>query len=746
VLLFAGFTILAFTGLFNLVETRFYNPSITRAITREIDEDAKTVEEFLQELQTRFAVTLRAAPIQRSFLAEQGAEDITERSKLYGTLQESLGGLQSIRFIDSGGGRIHYSTYAPDILRQDHASIAYRNYNEITGYIPYGQVEATDRGGPRLILDEAGERVIFSHPFYDSFDVYRGTALFSLSIRAIMDRMVSAGRLKVGEDLSIISEPPGIIAGLPHAGGQNLIPPIASAWGEGIFTLGRLRSGLTETNLALISAKTVQGIFIGRLVNESLLSFPPAMKIILLISFLLTVYLIIFLLFNLHQDNMTIIQNRLKRLQVNLIEEYYEHKGNVDWGRWKKELEQRKEEVRTELKRGLKPRAESGNFTDIDALIDKSWDELLAVIGGRVERRANAGIDEEKLQALLNRVLLNSPLAVPPAAEALEIPIPFAASIEDPAELKNAEAIDEIGALEDMEQESTSIAEEKPEKKSETADLEEISLESLDEPETVEMLEDTEPSVETETEPVVTDEPVVADEPVVDPEEVLDFLAEAMPPEKDTEVLDTLEEVLIEDLEAIPNEPFDDYEEISMDESDAPPITFLDALASEIEFSPLPEEIEKEKEVAAKSITDGVEIVSPFSTILSDFSNGESSSVESLEQLEALGQDPVLENTLETDAEALKSNFVKSLLPGIFQTEQTAPVGYLEVVDDDMTITQDPLSGDELPENTCGETAIIEERNGVNYISESILSQDTNPETKLNWDLKNLIDSVLKKG
>ncbi|MDR2158682.1 MAG: hypothetical protein LBP23_01300, partial [Treponema sp.] len=214
VFLFAGFAVLAFTGLFDLVEARFYNPSVMKSLSREIEEDTGAIQNFFAELESRFSEALREEAVRRSFLPNQSAEDIFERSRRFGVLMETLGGLQSVRFVDEGGLRIHYSTRPQDILNQDRLSVAYRNYDSIPDTLPYDQVAVQALGSVKYTLDGIGDRIILSFPFYDSFEVYRGTALFSLSGRAIAERLVSTGRIKVGDDVSVIPEPPGIVTGV----------------------------------------------------------------------------------------------------------------------------------------------------------------------------------------------------------------------------------------------------------------------------------------------------------------------------------------------------------------------------------------------------------------------------------------------------------------------------------------------------------------------------------------------------
>jgi hypothetical protein len=607
VLLFAGLTVLAFTGLFDLVEARFYNPSITNSLAREVEGSAESVDRFLSELRDRFSATLQEGPVKRSFLPNQSGEDIFERSRIYGILMESLGGLQSVRFIDTGGIRLHYSTSPRDILRQDGLSIAYRNYTDDPAEPPYSEIAAEDRAGGRLVLDEGGARILFSLPFYDSFDVYRGTALFSLSVRAVAERLIGEGRITVGEYISLMGDPQGILIGLPPSSAEALLPRIASVWNDGILSLTSMDSAGSGA-LALVSSKTGQNIFVGRLINESVFVFPQIMKVILLGSIFLTLYLTIFLLFNLRQDSMTMVQNRLKRLQISLIEQYYERKGEMDWNRWRRELEQRRDEIRSELKQGIKARPDKQGVNDIDVLIDKSWDELLAVIGGHRDN-VTANIDEEKLQNILNRILATSgnqpPLVKVPApgkegagesveeAEDLE-DLEEAEAVEEAEPVEEAELVEEAEALEDLE-DAEAVEEAEPVEEAEALE----AVEDAAPVEEVETLEDAEPAAVEELGP--EDELLKTESP--------GLLARARnlgeSPAEEPEEIEELEEIEEpEDAEGpSPRAPL----------PGSPEETAAD-LASRIEFSPLPEIDE-----GTPPPEMDLEIVSPFSTVLSRF-------------------------------------------------------------------------------------------------------------------------------
>ena len=123
VLLFVGFSLLSFAGFLDFIEARFYNPSVISSFSNNLREDALSIDNFLNGEQERFSAVLSEPSVKNSFMPNQSQEDIITRSAIIGTLQESVPGLQWIRFIDTNGIRIHFSTYIRDIVQQDNITI-----------------------------------------------------------------------------------------------------------------------------------------------------------------------------------------------------------------------------------------------------------------------------------------------------------------------------------------------------------------------------------------------------------------------------------------------------------------------------------------------------------------------------------------------------------------------------------------------------------------------------------------------
>ncbi|MDR1095947.1 MAG: hypothetical protein LBL31_06130 [Spirochaetaceae bacterium] len=399
--LFAVFAVASFAGLFDLVEARFYNPSVAAAMSGELSHETASVEVFMTTVERWFSDCLAEPAVQRTFMANQTSADIYERSQIFTRLHERLDGLQWVRFIDAGGNRIHYSTWRGDLVSSDAATAVYRTYAEAAFYTPAENLLPLPGEDRRIRFDAPGERVVFS--FYDAGGPSRGLAVFSLSMSAIQNRLI-ADRGAMPGKLWISSEPPGLLRGVPEDGTDVMLEAVAENWRQsGIgknVSVSAVESGGNRTRLALFSARTAQGIYLGSLVNENLFVFPLSLKILLLALFFVSMFLALFLLANVRQDPMAVVQSRLKRLQAGLIREYYEQKTDRELEQWGVELMRRREEIRRELRHGLKAKIGRKLDEDINAYIDMSWNDLLAVIGGRLQRTVN----EDEMHRSLNRL------------------------------------------------------------------------------------------------------------------------------------------------------------------------------------------------------------------------------------------------------------------------------------------------------------------------------------------------------
>jgi len=531
--------------LLEFVKTYFYNPSILITYEKENITDAELTENHINELKNRFKATLSNPGVRSSFLYNQSADDIYERSRIYGLLLETTGSLQSVQFVDSNGIRIHYSTSARDIISQNRNSTAYRNYSEDSLSLQYDTVSVPAGAEEKIIMDQETDRIIFSFAFYDSMNIYHGSALFTISDRALADMLIAEKRLKVNEDVSVIREPAGILLGSPVSSKQEILEKVAAIWSDGITERVIIDAEDSEVKLSLISLKTNSGLYFGRLINDYLFFIPDSMKLILLLSIFLTFFLALYFILNIKPNSVTLVRNRIKRLRDSLFEHLFINKTPQERIKWILELEQRRDEIRKELKRRLRlnPRLEK----HIDGIINKSWDELLSVLKtgsaayaqepqtvrvktGNAEPPASPQT-KEKLDEIEELEEINDEPETIGEAEPLE-------EIEEAETIGEAEEISEIEEIEELEEieEAETIGE--AEEISEIEEVEELEeIEDIEELAEIEEIEDIEELAEIEeaASPAVTRtkeealEEVEAIDDVEELEEIEEFFEETEP-------------------------------------------------------------------------------------------------------------------------------------------------------------------------------------------------------------------------
>ena len=639
-LIYTGYHYLADEYLTNFIQTRFYNPSILNSYIKENNIDAGLVQNHIIELQDKFAAILNEPVVRRSFLYDQSAEDIYERSRLFGILLESTGGLQSVQFVDSNGIRLHYSTAARDLLNRTLDSTAYRNYNEDPQSLPFETVSVPAGSGAKYTMDEKSGRIIFSYPFHDSMDVYRGTALFNIAIGSLAERLIAESRINVSDVVSIIENPPGILLGTPETSKANIHERAAGIWSEGVQERVILDAEDSEVSFSLIYTRTGSGMFFGRLVNNIQFLITEHMGLLFKLAMFLTFYLTVFFFFNLKPNPVSLVRTRIKRLRENLFERLYINKSPQDRIKWILELEQRREEIRAELKHNLKLRGRAE--TRIDGIINKSWDELLTVI--------KSGSGQDLPASLFEKTAAQQ--ADTSAGETADIePIEEAESIdaaEEIDEIEEAEAIDAAEEIDEIEEaEAFGEAEELEEidEVEAAGEAEEIGeIEEIDEVEEVEALGDADEVDEVETlsgaEDISEIEEVEAlsdaeDIEVVEALSGIDDIEEIEEAEEfdETDELEEIEELaeiparnhkgLLELASGMIPEPVSanmgllaraEQENLENAESTAKVHRGLLALASEIEFNH-PVNIEEETE--DDDLPADIDVVSPFSSMFS---------------------------------------------------------------------------------------------------------------------------------
>ena len=543
-LLAAGFAALAYSGLFSVIETRFFDERVKRSVDSSVQAMSETADAYHALNAGRFSGILGNDYVRRSFLPNQSAQDAFDRTRTFGLLAEETPGLLGVRFVDLDGKRIHFSTFPGDTVRSESLRIVYRNYGE-AGDEPYADIESPE-GSKGIVSALPGRRAFaYRFPFMDGFGVYRGSAVFYVAFSGFLERLIQDGRIALGDDVVAVGSQ-GVLAGAPAWGGDELVSRVASIWASGPnaepVVVG---SSEASGSFLLFTARGEAGL-VGRLVPSSWFVMPESFRWLLLTAFFITVYLALFLVLNLRQDRFAALASRIKRFQIELLEEYLERKGDMDVERWKGELEARRGETRERIRKSAGSLARKRS-SDVDALIDKSWDEIIAVMTSRGERPG--GVDMARFEALLKEALSKGSFvigAATPDAPRLGAAAPshVAAARDEPASIEDVE---ELAELEDAEEVQAAEEAEDIEELDEADGVEELeSIEGAEEiaeaaePEAAMPVEDVEELTELEEAEEAAEEAAEVAEPAsAEDAEELPELEEAE--EKDSAVTETLE-------------------------------------------------------------------------------------------------------------------------------------------------------------------------------------------------------------
>ena len=560
VVLFAAFVVAAFTGLFSVIDARFYEPGKISQIQKHLDTVSENFNEYIETLESRFGKNensfLKQTCVQ-SYIENQPSDEVVrERSKLSGDLFSQTPGLLGMRLIDKNGSSVHFSTFSSDVLNRTSEIVSYKNYTDaitLTGEkeIPFEKISSPDSYGTngvvcKTVFDGRDNRIILSFPYYDSYKAYRGTFVFYVNANDFNRVLLSKKIITFGDTGSLVSGlnfeeekketeyKSGFVFGIPAIGKKIFEQEILSRWEKGLFAPEKIVYKSSEDSFAiqeydaaienkksdnnywvLVSSTKTDFGYIGGIYPDEMFAMPDAVKILLLICIFVTLFLVVFLAVNLKQDDMVVIRERIRRLQLGIVSEYLKKKENVDWQVVSGKIAERRQDVTLEIIRSLGRKAKKHD-KEVNELINRSWDELLAAMSVQVrkENNENGLTNAAEIKSMLEELLSSGNIKVQTVGSAVNVmpvtvkpskSVPVTEQVQELDKVEKAEAVEELEEVEDAEaveeleevEEAESVEEleevEEAEAVEELEELEEAEavdeLEEVEEPEVVEKLE-----------------------------------------------------------------------------------------------------------------------------------------------------------------------------------------------------------------------------------------------------------------
>ena len=677
IIICGGLTVASSLGMFSKIEKNFYEPARLKLIRDRLDVVADSSNEYITSILEKFGPEDGGFLSNKAVTTYFMREPSREVGRLFGKLLDDVPGLYGVRIIEASGKSVQYSSYKND-SRNDHGNKTYSNYNELRTYsghqeLPYSvvtafietesdDVEYVDEessegtGGEevkdsetvlpevnkyRLVFDGNEKRIIISYPYY--YDDRSYSVIFYVNPIDFINKLVEQHIISINEQLALISSKDGtaggFVFGMPKVGQNLLANEILRRWRMRSYGPDEIAStskinvtGITadENNgqisqeqqkfisWNLISSRNAKFIEIGGLYSMDMLAMPPYIRILLLICSFLTICLIVVILFNIRKDDDIEILSRIKKVQIGLLNEYFEN--NVERSKVAALIENQRDELTARIKKSLGRRGRKYG-EDLTIILNQSWQDIINILAGAdaVRMKGLSTGDMTEIRRMFEEVVSHSTLRVqavtqfpsrqPPKNKkelnTENVSIPLAREMPE-LQQKLENEVEEIEPVEELE-DAEEISEAEPVE--ELEDVEEISeAEPVEELEDVEEIPEAEPMEEledvdeiSEAEPVeeLEDAEEISEaEPVEELEDVGE-ISEAEPVEELEDVEEIPEAEPVEELEdaeeipeAEPVEELEDVEEISEAEAEAEPVEEPAASFEVLEESDFVEEIE----------------------------------------------------------------------------------------------------------------------------------------------------------
>ena len=378
-LIFAIFAVFSFTRLFGTFETKFYQPAVISGMEKHLKEVSACLDEYTLNQASKFATYSNLYWVKNSSSYTQTEDDIQKREENAISLMEEISGLQGIRIIDSIGKKIIYSTFKNDTS----------NYTENLE-LPYENIksnqEIENRNKGKIIFDNTKERIIYSFPFYDNYDIYRGSIVFYVAGSDFNNYLISKNILSFSEKATLVAtvfsnsteQSKGFVLGLPTVSAEAIISKIVDLWNKDSFETQKVLHS-EDYNWFVVSDNSGKTGIISLVFKDDILVFSSELKILLLLCAFITLYLIVLLIFNIKQDDQAIIKDKIKRFKVALINEYLNNSDDVNWDEVSKFLAIRKYQINNDIRYYLGKKAKTHKVL-VDNLLEKTWEDVEKII------------------------------------------------------------------------------------------------------------------------------------------------------------------------------------------------------------------------------------------------------------------------------------------------------------------------------------------------------------------------------
>jgi len=301
-LLFTAFTIVSYSTLFNIIESKFYNQKIISEKEQKIDKLLLGINNYITEKQELADSIASDISIKNSFLVNQSREDIFKRENIVSSLINRDIDFSYIRVIDEDG-KIHYSSNQEDIRASDDRKVTYKMADETSAANYRELLDVFEKQG--IVLQADKNQNAFISDIYDNFGIKRGYVFLYLGENDIWKYLTSGNILEKNAVIRYAGYS-GIVVNMTDDN-SAILQELDRYWkSSAIVNPHPLYTDDDGNSFSVISAEWKSG-FAGFVLPDESFKINTVYRYILLVSAFSIFFIIFFLAMNLRQDKITII-------------------------------------------------------------------------------------------------------------------------------------------------------------------------------------------------------------------------------------------------------------------------------------------------------------------------------------------------------------------------------------------------------------------------------------------------------
>lgn len=546
-LVFVGIAVASALGLFSKYENKFYEPARIGVIQKKLDAVAACSEDYINTILSFISPDDQS----KGYLSNNEVLSLLEKEpsdealRAFELLNANTEAIEGLRVVDKNGKRVHFSSFKGDSRKEGNNRV-YSNYgalktpsnnneldyNLVSPFVKNGEGETDSEY--KLVFDGNEQRIIVSYPVYYQNVGY--SFIFYLNLYELTTRLVNEHIISLSDKITLISSQDGktggLAFGIPKVGQKLVASEIIKRWENGTnhpeeivvsknavpfsgITVGKeaesesssedkddSASELEVVSWNLITSNKCSYMKVSGLYSLDMLVMPLYVKILLWLAGFITVNLILTMLFSLKKDDDVVIKSRLKKVQMSLLNDYFEK----DYSKKKVAslIASQKESLSQKVKASLGHRGKKYG-KQLDFILEQSWQDIISLLTG-TEGSDNASLsqnDMQEIRRMFEEIVSSGRIVVQKEASIQKTggkqKSEAVSNVEKPENIEPLEELDDVEPIDEVEELGEAEPVEEVEELGEAESVEELeSLEEVEELEDVEEIEEAEPVEELE--------------------------------------------------------------------------------------------------------------------------------------------------------------------------------------------------------------------------------------------------------